>query len=121
MSEQRPYTTMDCKETGKSEVQYVVRESEDGITLRCGGCGDIHSHEIGFFADLYEEAAKARKLLELDFSFTRMELEQLTCFADGRGNSFDEEDGLLLKKLDNYISQIEAYEEAHKVIISGKD
>ena len=53
----RLYTTMHCKNTGKDEPQYVVRESEDGITLRCGGCDKTHSHEIGFFAELYEEEA----------------------------------------------------------------
>jgi len=59
MSE-RFYTTMHCKNTGKDEPQYVVKESEDGITLKCGGCDKTHSHEIGFFAELYNREAEAR-------------------------------------------------------------
>lgn len=51
---QRTYTRMFCPKTGNEEMQYVVRESEDGITLRCGGCNKNHSHEIGRFAHLYQ-------------------------------------------------------------------
>jgi len=36
-----------CPKTKKEEVQTVVSESEDGISLRCEGCRKIHSHEIG--------------------------------------------------------------------------
>lgn len=51
--EQKAYTQMLCKKTGEDEAQYLVSESEDGITLRCGGCGKTHSYEIGRFAHLY--------------------------------------------------------------------
>lgn len=44
---------MFCKKTGKDEPQYKDRESEDGIYLRCSGCGKITGYEIGFFADLF--------------------------------------------------------------------
>jgi hypothetical protein len=43
-----------CASTGKDEPQFLVKSDEDGVTLRCGGCGTIHSHEIGYFADLFE-------------------------------------------------------------------
>ncbi len=51
---QKPHSDVFCKRTGKIETQYIVRESEDGITLRCGGCDKHHSHEIGEFAHLYQ-------------------------------------------------------------------
>jgi len=49
----RFYTMMHCKDTGKDEPQYVVKMDVDGVTLRCGGCCKQHSHEIGYFAELY--------------------------------------------------------------------
>ena len=61
---QRPYVKMDCKRTGKPEMQYVVRESEDGITLRCGGCRTHHSHEIGEFAHLYQGSTSLQNIGE---------------------------------------------------------
>jgi uncharacterized Zn finger protein len=44
---------MYCEETGKMEPQFKVRGSEDGIYLRCGGCGKVHGHEIGEFSYLF--------------------------------------------------------------------
>lgn len=38
---------MDCSITGQEEEQKIVKSSDDGITLRCKGCGKEHSHEIG--------------------------------------------------------------------------
>lgn len=55
---ERRYTVMKCSITGLDEPQYVVKETEDGITLRCEGCGKHHSHEIGFFAHLYHPEAE---------------------------------------------------------------
>ena len=46
--------TMMCRVTGKDEPQYLHHETEDGVWLMCSGCGKIHGHEIGFFADLFE-------------------------------------------------------------------
>ena len=57
MSE-RMCTTMFCKATGRDEPQIVVRESEDGIYLKCKGCGVIRGYEIGFFADDYFKEAE---------------------------------------------------------------
>ncbi len=42
-----------CPRTDSDEIQLVIKESEDGITLQCNGCGKIHSHEIGELADLF--------------------------------------------------------------------
>lgn len=56
--DERHYNIMHCKNTGKDEPQYTMRVSEDGITLRCGGCGKTHSHEIGFFAERYNKEAE---------------------------------------------------------------
>lgn len=39
-----------CPHTRKEEGQEIVRESEDGISLKCKGCGKIHHHEIGELA-----------------------------------------------------------------------
>lgn len=36
-----------CPKTKKEEEQKIIESSEDGITLRCLGCGKIHCHEIG--------------------------------------------------------------------------
>ena len=44
-------TFMMCKKTGHAEPQYLVKEDDDGVYLRCGGCGKVHGHEIGEFAD----------------------------------------------------------------------
>lgn len=44
------HVKMLCQKTGKDEEQEIVKESEDGVTLRCLGCGKVHSHEIGEFA-----------------------------------------------------------------------
>lgn len=44
------FTPMFCPETGKLEKQTVVKQREDGVTLKCAGCGKEHSHEIGYFA-----------------------------------------------------------------------
>lgn len=54
MAVRRVYTNMLCKETGEMEPQFVVKEDVDGITLECSACGQIHAHEIGFFAHLYQ-------------------------------------------------------------------
>ena len=43
-----------CPKTRKLENQETVKESEDGITLKCGGCGKIHSHEIGELAEFFD-------------------------------------------------------------------
>ena len=48
------------------------------------------------------------------FEFTLSELENLKNFARGRGNSYDDEDELLFKKLLNYISKLEAFMEGEK-------
>jgi len=58
--DERHYNIMHCKNTGKDEPQYTMRVSEDGITLRCGGCGKTHSHEIGFFAERYNKVFAER-------------------------------------------------------------
>lgn len=50
---EKPFTTLFCTKTEQDESQYVVSKSEDGITLRCAGCGKVHSYEIGFFAELF--------------------------------------------------------------------
>lgn len=47
---------MFCKKTGKDEWQRTVRESEDGVYLKCDGCGKIRGYEIGFFADIFQNA-----------------------------------------------------------------
>jgi uncharacterized Zn finger protein len=49
---------MGCKTTGKDEPQYLVKEDDDGVYLRCGGCGKVHGHEIGYFADLFNVTRK---------------------------------------------------------------
>jgi translation initiation factor 2 beta subunit (eIF-2beta)/eIF-5 len=49
---------MFCKATGRDEPQIVVRESEDGIYLKCKGCGAIRGYEIGLFADDYFKEAE---------------------------------------------------------------
>lgn len=38
---------MNCPVTNKREIQIIIRETEDGIFLKCEGCGKEHSHEIG--------------------------------------------------------------------------
>lgn len=40
---------MKCNVTGKMEKQTIVKESDDGVTLKCEGCGKTHGHEIGYF------------------------------------------------------------------------
>ena len=47
------FTRMKCPETKKEEDQTTVRESENGIYLRCGGCGKVRGYEIGYFADKF--------------------------------------------------------------------
>ena len=42
---------MYCPKTEKMEKQIVIKESEDGITLKCLGCEKIYGKEIGYFAD----------------------------------------------------------------------
>ena len=59
----RRFTKMYCKKTGQDEWQLVVKESEDGIYLKCEGCGVEHGHEIGEFADKYQ-LYKCREVLE---------------------------------------------------------
>ena len=44
---------MRCPKTKQLEDQETIRESEDGITLRCQVCGEEHSHEIGEVADWF--------------------------------------------------------------------
>jgi hypothetical protein len=44
---------MKCPVTGKLEEQETLHESEDGITLRCCGCGKVHPHEIGELANWF--------------------------------------------------------------------
>lgn len=39
-----------CLTTKRLEEQEVLKEIEDGITLKCRGCGKVHGHEIGEFA-----------------------------------------------------------------------
>jgi len=36
-----------CPVTKKEEAQVILKESEDGVMLKCKGCGKVHSHEIG--------------------------------------------------------------------------
>lgn len=58
----RIYTQMHCKNTGQLEDQLVVRESEDGIYLKCAGCDKVQGYEIGFFAHKYQSyTEKAKK------------------------------------------------------------
>jgi len=45
----------------------------------------------------------------LKFEFNLEELERLKDFANGRGSYYDEFDRILLMKLFNYISQLEAH------------
>lgn len=51
--EMNVFTKMKCPETGKEENQIKVRGSEDGVYLRCEGCGKVRGYEIGYFADKF--------------------------------------------------------------------
>ena len=50
---------MCCPKTGKLEEQEIIKESEDGITLRCNGCGKNHSHEIGEIVEFELEKSQS--------------------------------------------------------------
>lgn len=50
------FTVMNCAKTGKEENQIKVRSSEDGIYLKCEGCGKVRGYEIGFFAELFHKS-----------------------------------------------------------------
>lgn len=58
----RRFEKMYCNKTEKDEWQLVVKESEDGVILKCEGCGGEHDHEIGEFADKFQ-LFKIRELL----------------------------------------------------------
>jgi len=66
MRSRERFSEMFCSQTGKDEWQSIVSESEDGITLRCNGCGKEHSHEIGEFADRFQ-LLKCRELVNKRF------------------------------------------------------
>lgn len=55
MTSPEVFTTMKCKVTGKDEKQFTVKQSEDGIHLKCEGCGQTRGYEIGFFSDKFKE------------------------------------------------------------------
>lgn len=43
-----------CPVLKKDAKQVKVKESEDGVYIRCEGCGKVYGREIGFFADCFE-------------------------------------------------------------------
>lgn len=55
---ERVYTKMFCLITNQEEPQFVVKMDDDGVTLRCAGCGGIRGYEIGFFADKYQSSGE---------------------------------------------------------------
>lgn len=44
-----------CPITKKKEDQEIIKESEDGIYLKCSGCKQIKGYEIGYFSDYFNK------------------------------------------------------------------
>lgn len=43
-----------CRATGKEENQIILKSRDEGLDLKCSGCGQLHSYEIGFFAEYFK-------------------------------------------------------------------
>jgi len=60
-------TIVQCKKCGKKQYLRFAnglkngwsKESEDGIELKCQGCGKVRSYEIGLFSDYFDQFTKA--------------------------------------------------------------